>query len=327
MVIDERLLAALSDGQFHSGQELGQHLGISRSAIWKQMKNLESLGVEIYSIRGRGYRVPGGLELLCEERIVSDCSDLVARHLRNITVQRVVDSTNTLAMRDMQQGLADAHLYLAEYQTAGKGRRGRQWVSPFARNLYFSLVWNFSHGAAALEGLSLVVGLALQQALTAMGLSGIELKWPNDLLVDSKKLAGILLEMQGDASGECQVVIGVGINVTMSDEASEGIDQPWVDLTSLSQTPISRNQLMATVLNHLIPMLEQFKVDGFAAFQDAWHACHAYQQQPVRIISGHREVVGECQGVDAQGALVIHHSDGVEHFHAGEVSVRAYHAS
>jgi len=327
MVIDERLLTALSDGQFHSGQELGRHLGISRSAIWKQMKSLETLGVEIYSIRGRGYRVPGGLELLCEEKIVNECSDVVARHLRNITVQRVVDSTNLVAMRDVQNGLADAHLYLAEYQTAGKGRRGRQWVSPFARNLYFSLVWNFSKGAAALEGLSLVVGLALQQALTSMGLSAIELKWPNDLLVDSKKLAGILLEMQGDASGECQVVIGVGINVAMPDEASEGIDQPWVDLSSLCNGSVSRNHLMSTILNHLIPVLEQFKQEGFGAFREEWHACHAYQQKAVRIISGHREVVGECQGVDAQGALIIHHQDGVEHFHAGEVSVRAYHAS
>ncbi len=322
-MIDERLLSVLADGCFHSGQELGERLGVSRSAIWKQMKMLESLGVEIYSVRGRGYRLPRGLDLLCEQSISQACHQQVGARLKRILLERVVDSTNLMAMRDVQQGSAAGHLYLAEYQTAGKGRRGRTWVSPFGCNLYFSLVWGFSEGVAALEGLSLVVGLAIHKALQSLGIQGVSLKWPNDLLVGSHKLAGILLEMQGDAAGECQVVIGVGVNVAMPEGEEAKIDQPWVDLSRLTSMPISRNQLMAAILNHLIPELERFGSIGFSGYREEWQAVHAFQNEPVRLILGNKEIVGRCLGVDGHGALIIHHQGGVEHFHAGEVSMRA----
>ena len=327
-MIDDRLLAILSNGQFHSGQELGDLLGVSRSAIWKQMKELEQLGVDVYSIRGRGYRVPGGLDLLCEKEIVTGCSEYASSRLTTISLQRVVDSTNMMAMREVhQQGVVSGRLYLAEYQTAGKGRRGRAWVSPFAKNLYFSLVWRFTQGAAALEGLSLVVGLALVKALSCLGVEQVQVKWPNDLLVNSKKLAGILLEMHGDASGECQVVIGVGVNVAMPDQAQESIDQPWTDLHKLCDGGISRNSLMSEVLNHLVPELERFSEHGFSVFRDEWQKIHAYQNETVRLLLGNKEVVGECLGVDEHGALIVQHAAGVEHFHAGEISVRSHHAS
>ncbi|SIS86114.1 bifunctional biotin--[acetyl-CoA-carboxylase] ligase/biotin operon repressor BirA [Neptunomonas antarctica] len=327
-MIDDRLLAALSDGYFHSGQELGRLLGVSRSAIWKQMKELELLGVDIYSIRGRGYRIPGGLDLLCEKQIATGCSALASSRLSTISLERIVDSTNMMAMREIhQQGVISGRLYLAEYQTAGKGRRGRTWVSPFAKNLYFSLVWRFTQGAAALEGLSLVVGLALVKTLNTLGISQVQVKWPNDLLVHSRKLAGILLEMHGDASGECQVVIGVGVNVAMPEHAEEAIGQPWTDLKRLSAGAISRNQLMSEILNHLIPELDRFSEHGFAVFRDEWQEIHAYQNQTVRLISGVKEIIGECHGVDEHGALVLSHSGIVEHFYAGEISLRQHDAS
>lgn len=326
-MLDERLLTALADGQFHSGQELGALLGVSRSAVWKQMKTLESLGVEVYSIRGRGYRIPGGLELLCEERIANACSQSVVGDLQKIEVHRVLDSTNLQAMRELQAGASSGQLYLAEYQTAGKGRRGRTWVSPFGRNLYFSLVWSFAAGAAGLEGLSLVVGIALHRALTDLGLDQVALKWPNDLLANQKKLAGILLEMQGDASGECQVVIGVGVNVQMPDEAEEHITQPWTDLTRLVGRSVSRNQLMATVLNHLVPTLKLFAEQGFAPFKGEWQSLHAHQGQTVTLSSAQQEITGVCLGVDDHGALVIEHANGKEAFYAGEVSLRGTHAA
>ena len=326
-MLDERLLTALADGQFHSGQEIGALLGVSRSAIWKQMKTLESLGVEVYSIRGRGYRIPGGLELLCEEKIANGCSQSVVGDLQKIEVHRLLDSTNLQAMRELQAGASSGQLFLAEYQTAGKGRRGRTWVSPFGRNLYFSLIWSFAAGAAGLEGLSLVVGVALHRALCDLGLDQVGLKWPNDLLVDQKKLAGILLEMQGDASGECQVVIGVGVNVHMPDEAHDQIDQPWTDLSRLVGRSVSRNQLMATILNHLVPALNLFAQEGFAPFKQDWHEAHAHQSQRVTLISGHQEISGICLGVDDHGAIVIEHADGKEAFYAGEVSLRGHHAA
>ncbi len=326
-MIDERLLAILADGHFHSGQELGKLLGVSRSAVWKQMKALETLGVEVYSIRGRGYRIPTGLELLCEKQIVMGCEQATIDSLKTISVHQVADSTNLLAMRDVQQGIAAGGVYLAEYQTAGKGRRGRTWVSPFARNLYLSLVWRFTQGAAALEGLSLVVGLAMADAIEAVGIAGVKLKWPNDLLFESRKLAGILLEMQGDASGECQVVIGIGVNVDMPDEAESMIDQPWTDLKRLSGAPISRNQLVSAILDHLVPALEKFSTQGFQVFKTDWESRHAFQDQPVKLLLAGKEIHGDCLGVDSRGALIVKHEAGVEHFYAGEISVRVKHAS
>ena len=321
-MVDERLLELLADGQFHSGQELGQTLGVSRSAVWKQMKLLETLGVEVYSIRGRGYRIPGGLDLLCEKAIVTACQPEVTSVLKRVVLTQVTPSTNVQAMQDMQQGNAAGALYITEYQTAGKGRRGRQWVSPFATNLYFSLVWRFSQGAAALEGLSLVVGLALSRAIKGLGVSTVGLKWPNDLLADGRKLAGILLEMHGDASGDCQVVIGVGVNVAMQVQHSSAIDQPWVALNDLLPQPVSRNVLMATVLNELIPVLAQFSQEGFAAFKAQWEAEHLFQNQAIRLLQGERETLGVCRGVDPHGALLVEREGSVEPFYAGEVSVR-----
>lgn len=326
-MIDERLLTVLADGQFHSGQELGKLLGVSRSAVWKQMKVLETLGVEVYSIRGRGYRIPNGIELLCEKQIVMGCDQATIDKLRTIAVHQVADSTNLLAMRDVQQGIAAGGVYLAEYQTAGKGRRGRTWASPFGRNLYLSLVWRFTQGAAALEGLSLVVGLAMVRAIDSLGIKDVQLKWPNDLLHDARKLAGILLEMQGDASGECQVVIGIGVNVNMPEEAETAIDQPWIDLARLSGAPVSRNQLVSAILNELIPVLVEFSDNGFEAFKAEWESRHAFQRLPVKLLLGGKEIHGECLGVDARGALIVDHEQGVEHFYAGEISVRAQHAS
>lgn len=326
-MVDERLLELLADGQFHSGQELGQTLGVSRSAVWKQMKLLETLGVEVYSIRGRGYRIPGGLDLLCEKQIVTACQADVTSVLKRVVLTQVTHSTNVQAMQDMQQGNAAGALYITEYQTAGKGRRGRQWVSPFATNLYFSLVWRFSQGAAALEGLSLVVGLALSRAIKGLGVSTVGLKWPNDLLADGRKLAGILLEMHGDASGDCQVVIGVGVNVAMQPQHGEAIEQPWVALNDLLPQAITRNQLMSAVLDQLIPVLSQFSAEGFSAFKTHWEAEHLFQDQEIRLLQGERETRGVCRGVDPHGALLVEHNGGLEPFYAGEVSVRRVDAS
>lgn len=322
-MIDESLLCALADGEFHSGQVLGERLGISRSAVWKQIKELQAMGVEVYSVRGRGYRVPDGFDLLCEQQVAQGCNVQTSARLRGVHLQRIADSTNLLARRALLAGESERHLYLAEYQTAGRGRRGRSWVSPFASNLYFSLVWGFSQGAAALEGLSLVVGLALVKALEQQGCNGVQVKWPNDLLAGGRKLAGILLEVQGDAAGDCQVVIGVGVNVAMPEVVKESIDQPWTDLRALLPQLPSRNMLMAAILNQLVPVLEEFSQTGFAGFRAEWERYHAYQNRPVTLHTGGQQVTGVCLGVNEQGALIVEQSGEMLSFHAGEVSVRS----
>ena len=317
----EPLLAVLADGKFHSGQALGKALGVSRSAIWKQIKAIEESGLEIYSVKGRGYRIPGGLDLLERELIDATLEPEVASKLKLIDLNLTIPSTNAKAMEAVYR---DGHgcLYLAEQQTAGRGRRGRGWASPFASNLYFSLTWQFSHGAAALEGLSLAVGVALIRGLKRLGISDVEVKWPNDLLWRGRKLAGVLLEMSGDAAGECFVVIGVGINVKMPEAAAEVIDQPWVDLQQVLGEAPSRNRLLAELMNELVPVLEQFSEEGFVSFQKEWQAANAHHNQVISLNLGNRQQLGVCRGVDQSGALLLEAEGKLEAFHGGEVSVR-----
>lgn len=317
----EPVLQRLADGEFHSGAALGELLGVSRTAVWKQLKKLQQLGVELHSVKGRGYRIPGGLDLLSESALCAALDAPVAAQLRQINLVMSTGSTSADAMAAAQQGECQGYLYLAEQQTAGRGRRGRSWVSPFARNLYFSLGWTFAGGAAALEGLSLVVGLAVRQGLADCGVEELALKWPNDLLRDGRKLAGILLEMSGDASGLCQVVIGVGINVAMPQTEAQAIDQPWADLSS-GMTTVGRNALLAAVLNRLVPMLQRFSRDGFAPFQAEWNGCDAYADAPIVLTTPRHRFVGIGRGVDGSGALRVETEAGLEIFHGGEVSVR-----
>lgn len=317
----ETLLQVLADGQFHSGQDLGKALGVSRSAIWKQMRLIEESGIEVYSVKGRGYRIPGGLDLLLLEQIRGHLKAPAARALSRISLNLTIPSTNAMAMESVW---SDGHgsLYLAEQQTAGRGRRGRGWVSPFASNLCFSLTWQFSRGAAALEGLSLAVGVALLRGLKTVGIEGVELKWPNDLLWRGRKLAGVLLEMSGDASGECFVVIGVGINIAMPDSADEAIDQPWIDLRQIAGEAPSRNRLIAEFMNEMVPVLEQFAEEGFAPFAEEWQAANAHRQQVISLHLGNRQEQGVCLGVDSSGALLLESDGDVKAYHGGEVSVR-----
>ncbi|MBQ0757215.1 MAG: bifunctional biotin--[acetyl-CoA-carboxylase] ligase/biotin operon repressor BirA [Amphritea sp.] len=317
----EPVLSILADGKFHSGQALGKALGVSRSAIWKQIKLIEESGIEVYSVKGRGYRIPGGLDLLDRSLIDETLEPAVRDELKRIALNLVIPSTNAMAMEAVYR---DGHgsLYLAEQQTAGRGRRGRSWASPFASNLYFSLTWQFNNGAAALEGLSLAVGIALIRGLKQLGVDDVQVKWPNDLLWRGKKLAGVLLEMSGDAAGECFVVIGVGINVRMPEAAAESIEQPWTDLQQVLGIAPSRNKLLAELMNQLVPMLEQFSSEGFAPFKEEWQGANAHLDQQVNLHVGNRREQGVCRGVDQAGALLLETDGELQAFHGGEVSVR-----
>lgn len=317
------LLSILADGKFHSGSELGESLGISRSAIWKHIRRLEEAGIEIYSVKGRGYRIPGGLDLLDLEEVRSHLKSGVEKQLGPLSLELISSSTNEIAMKACQKGDCHGSLYMAEQQTAGRGRRGREWVSPFARNLYFSLVWRFEQGVGALEGLSLLVGLSLVKALENLGVQGVKVKWPNDLLVADKKLAGILVEVNGEASGQCQVVIGVGLNVDMPALADEIIDQPWVDLATVTDTRLSRNRVLEEVLNELTFGLNRFSDQGFAPMIDEWQSYNAHQDQDVVLHMGNGMVTGVCKGVDPSGALILETEKGMELFFGGEVSLRS----
>lgn len=314
----------LADGEFHSGEALGRELGVSRAAIWKLVQSRRGDRPEIECVRGRGYRIPGGVELLSADAIRQHLHAEARRRLGSVEVFEQLDSTNSTALAWAQQGNAHARVCLAESQTAGRGRRGRSWVSPRGRNIYLSLVWGFSGGVAAVEGLSLVVGLAVCAALDRIGVVGHGLKWPNDILWQGRKLGGILLEMTGDPSGYCQVVAGIGINVGMGDAEGVDIAQPWVDLSEVTGVAPGRNMLVGAVLSELVEHISEFEGCGFARFIPEWERRDACRDEVV-VVSGADESrsVGRVLGVASDGALRLELLEGgVRHFHAGEVSLR-----
>ncbi|PZW93870.1 BirA family biotin operon repressor/biotin-[acetyl-CoA-carboxylase] ligase [Pseudomonas sp. 478] len=311
------LLKLLKDGRFHSGQALGVALGVSRSAVWKQLQHLEAeLGLSIHKVRGRGYQLAAPLTLLdpVEIRKQSPSCDWP------ILVFDSIDSTNAEALRAIERGQAAPFLVLAERQTAGRGRRGRKWASPFAENIYYSLVLRIDGGMRQLEGLSLVVGLAVMQALRELGISGVGLKWPNDVLVGQKKIAGILLELVGDPADVCHVVLGVGINVNM--QITDEVDQQWTSMRLESGKVFDRNHLVGELGAMLQAYLCRHQVDGFSAIQAEWERNHLWQGRAVSLIAGVNHIEGEVLGIDSQGALRLKVGGVEKVFSGGELSLR-----
>ncbi|WP_439859916.1 bifunctional biotin--[acetyl-CoA-carboxylase] ligase/biotin operon repressor BirA [Pseudomonas sp. MBLB4136] len=309
------LLRLLQDGRFHSGEALGAALGISRAAVWKQLRSLEAeLGLPVYKVRGRGYRLASPLRLLDERKLSEEAWP--------VSVLHSVDSTNSEALRRLEAAQSVPFSVLAERQTAGRGRRGRTWISPFAENLYYSLVLRVEGGMRQLEGLSLVVGLALVRAIRGMGVEGVGLKWPNDLLVDGRKIAGILLELSGDPADVCHVVIGIGVNVNMMPGQASTIDQPWTSMRAVLGCGVDRNELVSGLNKQLMGYLSLHQQRGFSALLEEWQGCHLWQGRQVRLTAGAQEIVGVVLGVDVTGALRLL-VDGVErHFSGGELSLR-----
>jgi len=314
---ERALIAFLADGEFHSGEKLGELLGVSRTAVWKQLQKLEGLGVTLESVKGLGYRIAGGLDLLQKQEIAAALGS--ASGVCDLTLLEETTSTNDWVKA--RQGSWHGVTCLAERQTGGRGRRGRAWVSPYGRNLYLSMGWGFEGGVAALEGLSLAVGVAVCRTLGGGAApEGVALKWPNDILLNGRKLAGVLVEMQGDPSGACQVVVGIGVNYGMGPLQGEEIDQPWADGREL--VDMSRSQLAGALIRELAAMLQLFAEQGFASFREEWSSYDATRDKPVRLTAANRTIDGIARGIDAHGALLVETVQGVESFYGGEVSLR-----
>lgn len=316
------LLNLLKDGRFHSGQALGVALGISRSAVWKRLQLLEAeLSLPIHKVRGRGYQLASPLSLLDNAQLAACTPGLDWPFLLSETL----DSTNAEALRIMQAGRPAPFIVLAERQTAGRGRRGRKWVSPFAENLYYSLVLRVEGGMGQLEGLSLVVGLAVLKALRERGVAKAGLKWPNDILLGKQKLAGILLELAGDPADVCHVVIGIGINVNML--ATGEVDQAWTSMRLQLGEMVDRNALAGDLTRHLNHYLGRHRVEGFLGLQEEWQDNHLWQGQAVSLVAGSYQVDGTVLGVDKQGALRLQVGNEERLFNGGELSLRLRHDS
>lgn len=323
MTTRHRILRILQDGRFHSGEVLGERLGISRAAVWKALRGLAEMGIRVDAVTGRGYRLAAPLELLDAELIRTTLSQRGRSLLSELHLFESTESTNRFLMERGAAGAAGGSVCLAETQHAGRGRRGREWVSPFASNLYLSLLWRFAEGPQAAQGLSLAVGVIAAQALEALGLTEVKLKWPNDVLWRGAKLGGILIEMAGESGGPCYVVVGVGINVRMPDDAGEAIDQSWTDLHSaMDGRALSRNLLAAALIDALLCGVERFGETGLQSYLQSWRRLDALCEQPLTVHTLGGEFEGEGVGIDETGALRVRHAGGIRTFHSGDVSVR-----
>jgi BirA family transcriptional regulator, biotin operon repressor / biotin---[acetyl-CoA-carboxylase] ligase len=318
------LLRLLSDGALHSGEELAAALSISRAAVWKRLQQLESWGIACEARPGSGYRLEAPVELLDAAQIRDRLPQAARAMLRMLEVHESLASTSDrlLAVDDLPPGRFDA--CLAEFQSAGRGRRGRHWVAPFASGLCLSINWSFRDAPAMLGALSLAAGVAALRALGRLGFVRLSLKWPNDILSGDAKLGGILIDLRGEAAGPAYVVVGMGINVRLPQAARERLAAEGVevtDLAALGGTP-GRNDLAAVLIAELAQALVEFGARGLAAFSAEWQAADALTGRPVRVLQGGQPLEGLARGVDGDGALLLEVDGARRRILSGEVSIR-----
>lgn len=315
-------LRRLADGRFHSGEDVARELGRSRATLSEALKCAPDLGIELFSVRGKGYKLATPIEFIDAERL----REAMGAGARRVSVEVVdqIDSTSTRLMERAAVGAASGTCIVAEWQSAGRGRRGRAWVSSLGGSLTFSLLWRFERGAGHLGGLSLAVGVAVARALESCGVDRVRVKWPNDVVCDFRKIAGILVETSGEMQGPSVAVIGVGVNYRLGEPVLDRIDQPVADVAQCAPAMPSRNELLARLLTQMCVALDAFDRDGFVALRDAWRSLHAYHGRKVRVIPG-REAPFDAEVVDvgADGVLVVRTADGqLVSLASAEISLR-----
>ncbi|MCI0198208.1 bifunctional biotin--[acetyl-CoA-carboxylase] ligase/biotin operon repressor BirA [Cronobacter sakazakii] len=309
------LVSLLADGEFHSGEQLGEKLGMSRAAINKHIQTLRDWGIDVFTVPGKGYSLPGPIQLLNESFIHS--------HIKSgsVTVLPVIDSTNQYLL-DRLSELESGDACIAEYQQAGRGRRGRKWFSPFGANLYLSMYWRLEQGPAAAIGLSLVIGIVMAEVLHELGAGQVRVKWPNDLYLHDRKLAGILVELTGKTGDAAQIVIGAGINLAMRQVESGIVNQGWINLQEAG-IKVDRNELAVRLIEKLRASLREFEQEGLAPFLSRWEKLDNFIHRQVKLIIGDREIYGISRGIDNQGALLLEQNGVIKPWMGGEISLRS----
>lgn len=308
------LISILADGEFHSGEQLGEQLGMSRAAINKHIQTLRDWGVDVFTVPGKGYSLPDPIQLLNEELIKSQIET------GSVAVLPVIDSTNQYLL-DRIETLQSGDACIAEYQQAGRGRRGRQWFSPFGANLYLSMFWRLEQGPAAAVGLSLVIGIVMAEVLRGLGAENVRVKWPNDLYLNDRKLAGILVELTGKTGDAAQIVIGAGINLAMRNVATDVINQSWINLQEAGIN-IDRNALAIRIIKELRKALDLFEEEGLIPFLPRWKTLDNFINRQVKLIIGDREIYGISRGINEQGGLLLEQDGVIKPWVGGEISLR-----
>ncbi|MGH8750569.1 MAG: biotin--[acetyl-CoA-carboxylase] ligase [Burkholderiales bacterium] len=314
------VLRLLADGEFHSGEDLARVLKLSRASVWGALQGAEALGLTLYKVRGRGYRLAEPLQWLDKKRIQSTLGKQAKRF--SLELMDCVDSTNTMLLQQATRGATSGSVVVAEWQTQGRGRHGRSWQANLGGALTFSLLWRFESGVGFLSGLSLAVGVALARALKKLGVD-VDLKWPNDVLHHYRKLAGILIEVQGDVLGPSFAVIGIGLNLKLAQAVRNGIDQAVTDVYSVTGARPDRDQTLALLLVKLAEVLDEFALQGFAALRTEWQGLHAYRERNIKIrLADGKVEEGKAVGVDESGALLLRSGKSERRYNSGEISLR-----
>lgn len=327
MVTPQNLLQVLADGKYHSGSDLGKLFGVSRAAVWKVIRKIENtLGLTVFAVKGKGYRLQQPLELLDKNIILAKLADTTVSQLNQFDILFDIDSTNHYLNVKSLDGAPSGYLVLAEQQTKGQGRRGRIWVSPFACNLYLSVLWRFQFGPAQLGCLSLYIAVAIVRVLNDLGVKDAGVKWPNDIYWKNKKLAGILLEMRGEANGPSAVVVGIGLNlnqslVTDKVDMTKMIAQPWTNLETIMNTKIDRNHFTALVINSLFDVLNDVPDNQKELLQE-WQEMDVLKGKDVNLHLADKVIQGKALGINQDGALKVLYENKEHIFHSGEVSIR-----
>lgn len=315
------VLRIISDGEFHSGEKMAQQLNVSRGSIWQAMRKLGEAGVDLFRVPGRGYRLSAPLLWIDKEKINLALGNQ-ARFF-DLEIADCLVSTNNRLLEKAVQGAPQCSCVIAEMQLAGRGRRGREWHASLGGSLTFSMLWRFNQGVGFLSGLSLAVGVALIRALKQAGVLGVGLKWPNDVLHQHRKLAGILIELQGDMLGPSAAVIGIGINLKFTDKVLSRVDQAAVDIHSITGSVADRNELLAIILLHLMDVLNEFDKVGFAGLRIEWLQYHAYHEKQIMLLLPDGSLSeGYLQDVAEDGALLVQTVVGKQRFTSGEISLR-----
>lgn len=309
------LIELLADGNIHSGEQLGESLGMTRAGINKHIQTLRSWGIDVQTVAGKGYQLDAPMNLLNADSVNKNINGEPA------SVIPVIDSTNQYLIQRISE-LKSGDVCIAEYQSAGRGRRGRQWISPFGRNLYLSMYWKLDQGPAAAIGLSLVVGVIMAEVLQKLGADGVKVKWPNDLYLNDKKLSGILVELTGKTGDVAHIVTGIGINIAMSKNQNEAINQQWINLEQVG-IKIDRNELACEITNALREAFVQFEKQGLSVFIERWKRLDNFMDRRVKLIIGEKEIFGIAKGINDQGALLLEQDGKIIPYIGGEISLRS----
>ena len=319
------LLSLLADGKVHSGERLAESLAVSRTAVWKAIERLREQGVPVQARRREGYQLPQAIELLDEELIRRQILAPRAAILSELTLNFDVESTNTLLLERAPPAAGFATASLAELQTKGRGRRGREWLHSFGGGIALSMSWHFRDMPRDLSALSLAAGVAVARALERAGARRIGLKWPNDLWFEDRKVGGILIEMRSEAAGPAFVVIGIGLNVANPPESLQAIEATGVKAAAIAQScavPPSRNAVAGLVIDEMLEMLPRFSLQGFVPYRTAWSDGDALAGRSIRVVVGDAEIAGIARGIDADGGLLVEVGGAVKKFVSGEVTLR-----